>query len=70
MYHPHTRQSWNSQLRLIKDTAPLDPTGHLLYKATLPRLGNIEIYLIYRNKHRQVAKMGIHRHVSQIKQQE
>ena len=36
---------------------PLDPTGHLLHKATLLRPGYIAEYLIHRNKHRELGKM-------------
>ena len=33
-------------------------TTHLPHKATLPTLGNIQIYLIYKSKYREEAKMG------------
>ena len=48
---------------------PLDPTEHLLYKATLPSLGDIVALLIHRNKHREAAKMRRQRNTAQMKEQ-
>ncbi|KAF6104159.1 hypothetical protein HJG60_011177 [Phyllostomus discolor] len=56
--------------QVVMDIVPLGPTGHLLNKATLPRLGDITIYLIHRNKHKEVAKMERQRNMPQIKKQE
>ena len=48
---------------VIGETVPLDPTGHLVHLATLPR------HLINRNKHREAAKMGRQRKMAQLKEQ-
>ena len=37
----HTRDIPGDPAQMIKETVPLDPTGHILHKSTLPRLGVI-----------------------------
>ena len=53
--------------RVIRETAPLSPIGHLVHR-TLPRLGSKTDYLIHRNKYREAAKMGIQRNIPQMKE--
>ena len=49
---------------MSRKSVPLGPTGHLIDKATLPRLGDTEqTYLIPRNKYREIAKMRRQRNV-------
>ena len=49
---------------------PLGHTGHLLYKAIQPRLGDIANLLKHRNKNREATKMRKQRNMSQMKEQE
>ena len=54
---------------VTREAVPLGPTGHLLYKTTLPRLGNIADLPNIINKHREAAKMMRQRNMSQMKEQ-
>lgn len=54
----HVGHSQSTQLKVIKETALLDPSGHLLYKATYQDWESKQVYLTHRKKDKEAAKMG------------
>lgn len=65
----HTESTQETLLKhlvqMIKKIVPLYHIVHLPRKTTLPR----SVYLIHRNNHRDTAKMGRLRNISQIKEE-
>ena len=69
----HTICKWDTlgaPAQEIRETASLGPTGHLLHKAAVPRLGVQQIYIILRSTHRKTTKIRRQRNMSQMKDQD
>lgn len=56
--------------QVIQETAPLGPTGHLLPKATLPRLGDVTALPNMQKQTQRDSQNGENRNVCQMKGQE
>ena len=54
-HNPPGRHTWVHSL-VIGEAVPLDPIGYLLYKATLPSLGDLAALPKHSNKHREAAQ--------------
>ena len=49
------------------EAVPLDPTGYLLIRPEYEDIESRQLYLIHRNKHREVAKTERQRNMDQMK---
>ena len=68
MHAAHTEDT-PGRVRLYSSDQVVCATKHLLHKDTLPRPGDVALYLIHRNKHRETARMSWQRNMSQMSEQ-
>lgn len=57
VHKTYKRDTMDNIAQMNRETTPLGPTGHILHKVTLPRLGTYQIHLIDRKQCRKEAKL-------------
>ena len=70
VYTEHTGDVPEASSSSDEEVMPLDPIGHLLRKAILPRPRDIAALPNTRNKYRGAAKVRRQRNMSQLKEQD
>ena len=70
MVMTHSPHKWHPLFLLAWGMALLDPTRHLLHKAMLLRLEEVDASLINRNKYRESIKTRKQKNMFQIKEQD